>query len=50
MIDRLVHHAEVITSMVDRDVSLMEISEWCALQRLDPFRRGQRDTREFPAR
>jgi len=50
MIDRLVHHAEVITSKVVRELSLMEISGGSAQQRLDPFRRGQRDTREFPAR
>jgi hypothetical protein len=35
MIDRLVHHAEVITSTVVRDVSLMEISGGSAQQRLN---------------
>ena len=50
MIDRLVHHAEVITSMVVRDLSLMEIFEGSTLQRLAPFRRGQRDPPEFLAR
>jgi hypothetical protein len=35
VIDRLVHHAEVMTSMVVRDVSLMEISGGSAQQRLD---------------
>jgi hypothetical protein len=35
MIDRLFHHAEVITSMVVRELSLMEISGGSAQQRLD---------------
>ena len=35
MIDRLVHHARVITSTVVRDVSLMEISGGSAQQRLN---------------